>query len=57
MRPNPQQTPQPQTPGLFSLRQRLNSINSPFISPLRIIQTPVMNTTENLFDFHENFQL
>jgi len=43
MKQNPQQTPKIDTPGLFSLRPRINSINSPFISPLRIIQSPISN--------------
>ena len=35
---------QPMTPsGLFSNRLRFNSINSPFISPLQIIQSPCFN--------------
>lgn len=35
---------QPSTPsGLFSARLRLCSVNSPFISPLRIIPSPYIN--------------
>ena len=35
---------QPMTPsGLLSARIRFNSINSPFISPLQIVQSPCLN--------------
>ncbi len=35
---------QPSTPaGLFSARLRLCSVNSPFISPLRIVPSPYHN--------------
>lgn len=35
---------QPMTPsGLLSARLRFNSINSPFISPLQIVQSPCLN--------------
>lgn len=41
---------QPSTPsGLFSARLRLCSINSPFISPLRIVHSPSFNEP-NFFD-------
>lgn len=41
----------PSTPNLFSIRQRLNSINSPFISPLRIVHSPILANNDSLFDF------
>lgn len=41
---------QPSTPsGLFSARLRLCSVNSPFISPLRIVPSPYINDP-NFFD-------
>lgn len=48
---------QPSTPsGLFSARLRLPSINSPFISPLRIVPSPY-HAEGSFFDQQANSDL
>ena len=45
---------QPSTPSaLFSARLRLNSYNSPFISPLRLAQSPFLQES-NFFDGNQS---